>query len=201
MQTETPPDNLYAPPVAQVADLASSEQRNEFYVVATYKFFLLFFMTLGIYSLYWFYKHWANYRANHQESLWPIPRAIFAIFFTHSLFGKFDESLVKSGVTHRWSASSNAMWYVILLIITSGLDRLAARSIGSPLTDIASIVLLLPMAMPLHAGQQAANAACGDPKGTRNAHLTVANYIWLVIGFLLWALILVGLFLPAEDLA
>ena len=42
--------------------------------------------------------------------------------------------------------------------------------------------------------QKAANVACDDSEGLSNSQLTAANIAWLVVGGLLWALILYGLY-------
>ena len=49
--------------------------------------------------------------------------------------------------------------------------------------------------------QRAANIACGDPDAVENRHLTAANYLWLTLGMLFWALILLGLMLPEDPAA
>ena len=49
--------------------------------------------------------------------------------------------------------------------------------------------------------QRAANIACGDPAAHANRRLTVVNYLWLSLGGVLWALILLGLLLPGNPTA
>lgn len=183
--------NVYAPPVAVVADPPS--YAPEFYVVGRTKFLVLFTATLGMYLLYWFYKHWARYRAFRQVDLWPVPRAIFSIFFTHSLASEIDQSLVRSGTRFQWSPGVLAGGYVISQIVSTVCDRLAAREIGSPTTDIIGLLALLPMGYCLWRIQDAANRACGQPHGESNQRFTWANWLWIAFGVVLWGLILVGL--------
>ena len=192
-------DNVYAPPLARVGELAArTREAPEFYVVAPRKFLLLFFFALGLYQYYWLYQHWARYRAWHRESLWPVPRAIFSIFFMHSLNKKIDDALSRSGARHRWWPMACATGYVVFQIISSIFGRLSARSIGSPLSDIMSLALLIPVGGLLYATQKTANLACGDSAGSGNAHLGFANYTWIILGSLAWALALFGLTLPNE---
>lgn len=187
--------NPYAPPQAVVADTATPAT-DAFYVVSARKFTLLFFMTCGVYQIYWFYRHWRQYRAHSGESVLPIVRALFSIFFTHSLTGRIDD-VIRQGVhRHRWSPSVIATLVVILQIISNGLERMAARSFGSPTTDVLSLLSLLPLGGALWVIQSAANAACGDPRGRRNAKLTAANYAWIALGLLFWIFALVGLLAP-----
>lgn len=186
-------ENVYAPPASNVVDAAPDGVNDDFYVVAPFKFCLLFFVTLGLYQLYWFYMQWARYRRRTGATVWPLARTIFAIFFTHSLAQRLDEAVRARGASYAWSPSAAATIYVIAQIASSVFDRLSAREIGSPLTDLISIALLAPIGLSLLRLQRAANHASGDPRGDSNRHLTAANYVWLVIGALLWLMLLFGL--------
>jgi hypothetical protein len=64
--------------------------KMEFYAVSQKKFLIMYIGTLGLYSVYWFYKHWSLYKKSENEEMWPIMRSIFQIFFTHSLFSLFE---------------------------------------------------------------------------------------------------------------
>ena len=189
--------NVYAAPAAEI-HVPGDIDDAEFYLVGRRKFLLLYLFTLGVYQIYWFYRHWKHYRRYHHGSLWPIPRAIFAIFFTHALAGHIDRALTRTGARHRWSPMAVATYFVLFAIVSNILDRLSWREVGSPYTDWASLLMLLPLAAAMLAIQGAANAACGDPAGQRNARLTAANWIWLILGGAFWALALLGILLPAE---
>lgn len=191
--TTAEPDNLYAPPASIVTEPLGEAEAAQFYVVAPWKFLLLFFATLGLYSLYWFWRHWALQKRRYKLDIWPVPRAIFQIFFAHSLNREIDFRLGRVDAKYRWSPGAHATSFVVFSILSNVMDRLSAASIGSPYTDGLSIVALLPLAYSMLQAQKAANAACGDPQGLGNARLTAANYIWLILGFLLWAMAALGL--------
>ncbi len=185
--------NLYAPPASSVIDLAAEEDIPQFYVVAPTKFLMLFFATFSAYSLYWFWRHWTLQKRRYKLDLWPVPRAIFQIFFAHSLNREIDFRLKRVDSRYRWSPGTHATVFVIFTIAGNILDRLSTASIGSPYVDVASICTLIPAAYALLQAQKAANAACGDPKGATNARLTPVNYLWLILGMALWAVIGLGL--------
>ncbi len=63
-----------------------------FYVVSPKKFTVMYVGTLGFYGFYWMYKNWSIYRVASGEKIWPIARAIFFIFFLHSLCSKVTQS-------------------------------------------------------------------------------------------------------------
>lgn len=187
-------ENSFTPPVVAVDDAAPRSQSNEFYVVSARKFVLLFIATFGLYQVYWFYMHWARYRrVRKQQDVWPVARAIFPIFFTHSLTEEINDTTLRRSPAYRWSPQLAATGYVTASLASMVLDRLAAHSIGSPTTDLASLLMLAPSCMCLLAIQRAANVACGQPRGDTNASLNWANWIWLVMGALLWLVVGLGL--------
>ncbi|HEY9102235.1 hypothetical protein [Chitinimonas sp.] len=192
--------DAYAPPKAvlntgleggQAGELAAA---TPFFVVGKRKFVLLFLATLGTYRIYWFYKQWQAYKRVHGGSIWPVLRAIFTIFFAHSLFEAADREALRRGVRIGWEPRSLASTYVVVAIVSSVLDRLSNKDIGSPYTDILSLICLPIMCSVLVSAQGAINRACGDPEGEGNSKLTWANYIWLVIGALMWLVIGYGFY-------
>ncbi len=194
-------ENIYQPPKAEVStDNVGDTSSAEFYIVSRKKFLILYIMTLGLYSLYWFYKNWARYRDRHGVSIWPVPRAIFSIFFTHSLFRNVQSTLDEKGSTYRWAHSAMATLYVVTAILSHILDRMAMREIGSPITDFLSLGMLFLTTYALYQGQLAINVACEDPDGDSNSVITGANIAWIIFGALLWALVLVGIAVMLFDL-
>ena len=194
--------NVYAPPAAAVAELApAATALDEFYVVGKAKFVALFVATLGMYQVYWAYRHWRHYRRVHKEKMSPVVRAIFQIFFTHALTRSIDASLKASNRPAQWSPSVLASVFVVVQLVTAVLDRLAGNSIGSPTTDVLGLAMLLPMGLCMWAVQARANLACGDADGERNRRLTWANGLWIAAGGCLWLLALVGLLMSAGIIA
>jgi len=188
--------NIYAPPAAPVL-VADDDQPAALYVVSRTKFLLLFFLTLGVYELYWFYRNWKQHKLATGANLLPVMRGLFFIFFVHALFRVVQEKLARSGAEFAWSPRALAWWVVLLALLNAIADRLSTKGIGSPYTDLASFALLVPTGLVLARAQQAINLACGDPAGAANGKLTVANYLWMALGALLWLAALAGLLLPA----
>jgi hypothetical protein len=181
-------------PVADTADQVGTQNSGALYVVATEKFLVLYLVTLGLYSLYWFYKNWSLYKRTSRDDIWPIPRAFFQIFFVHHLCEIVNGRIVRKGLAHRWSSSAVPTTYVLFLLFGSIFDRLAAKGIGSPVTDVLSLLSLPVTAWALWKIQLAINLASGDPSGESNSELTKWNLVWITLGTALWALVLIGLF-------
>jgi hypothetical protein len=176
------------------AAAAAASEDNMFYVVSRRKLAILFIVTFGMYAVYWFYKNWSRYKhhaswtAEDRPRVWPVPRAIFVVFFIHSLFSKVKEYGREKPAVAAWDNNATATIMVLLYIAISILDRLAKRSIGLPYTDILSFVGMVPLLFTFLKAQAMINASCNDPEGKGNDKLTGANYVWIVIGGLLWVL-------------
>jgi len=178
-------DNVYKPPQSNLLQDSDTDTRK-FYVVSKTKLSVLFLTTFGIYVVYWFYVNWRNYKDATGQKLRPILRAIFYIFFTHSLFKKVDSELSLKELEFNWSPSIVATLFVFISIARDIFSSFSSNGIDSPLTDILSLVIL-PIALPfLLKAQDAINISQNDMKGESNCKFTVYNYLWIFVGALLW---------------
>ena len=71
---------------------------------------------------------------------------------------------------------------------------MSEKEIGSPVTDILSLAVTPFIGLSLAKGQAVANVAAGDALGESNSTLTAANWVWIVLGVLLWILSLIGIY-------
>ncbi|HYJ11149.1 MAG TPA: hypothetical protein VEX18_19135 [Polyangiaceae bacterium] len=167
------------------------------YVVAPTKFMILAFSTMGMYSLYWFYKNWSLQRHAYGLNIWPVPRAIFAVFFTHQLFRAIDTQAHERGYAPGWNANGQATLYVGLAVASYITGRFNdAANVGTALV-LLSLGLALAGTVPLFAAQKVANLVAGDVEGRSNASITAANAAVILIGLLLWTTVGAGVFLGA----
>ncbi len=177
------------PPVAPDA-----RQNARFYVVSSQKFLVLYFMTMGAYELYWFYKNWRLLRdSTNNAEIWPIARGVFAIFFVHALYREVAAKDPQHSRVINWSPSSSATMLVVLMIGSRLMERLSANDIGVPITNVLYLLSLVPLALLMWKAQYVINGVCGDPDGESNDHYTAANYCWIVLGAFVWLIVLAGL--------
>jgi len=191
-------DNVYQAPSAELLK-TEPEGGPAFYIVSTRKFWILFIATLSLYHLYWHYRHWSNYRSHSGTSLWPVPRALFSLFFVHSLFQKIDNRRAAIAPDYVWSPTVLATWFVISALANSVCSRLVEREIGLPYTLFAFIVSVPLTGWCMYRAQKAANRACQDPYGESNHRLTLINYVWLALFALAWALLITGVAVTYPD--
>jgi hypothetical protein len=194
--------DIYSPPKADLSEdaanklLADSQNNHEFYVVSSRKFLALFIATFGMYQIYWFYKNWTYYKQHHGDDMWPVVRAIFPIFFAHSLCNAIDASLKISGIKHKWSPSGVATIYVVLKLISTISDAISKKNANVTFVDYLIVALVPLIALQLHDAQVAINNACRQADGASNGKFTAANIAWIVLGVIFWCLVLIGLFVP-----
>jgi hypothetical protein len=169
----------------------------EFYVVSRFKFIILYSATLGLYGVYWFYKHWSLHKSAHGTRIWPIPRTIFSIFYAHSLFRLIYRKAVEADQSRRWRPNLYATIYVIFDIIWAASEALT--SFGGGVTAVIAIDLfsMIVIGKVFYEAQVNANIACADATGKSNSHITIANYVWIFLGWLLWVLYVLTLMIEA----
>lgn len=193
-------DNPYAAPNADLnMNTDNAAHTANFYVVSHKKFLVLMTVTFGLYSIYWFWKHWHTWKNTADPSIstdvniWPIPRALFNIFFIHSLFKKFHQiAEIKAGKGLP-NINNAATIYVLTAIFNSVSSKMLA---DLPIfLDFLSILIFLALFYwSLWQGQQQANIACNDEQGSGNDAFNGVNYVFIVLGVILWLLMLVGTF-------
>lgn len=185
-------ENPYSPPASNVELPVVESLSADYYVVAQKKFFILFLLTFGLYQFYWVYRNWNLYRLKTGENIWPVLRAIFSVFFYHSLFRKVQEKIQSSGRSFDWTPGTLATLTVILLLVINVADRVSMKTSQVSAADFVPMLLLLPRAVVLWKAQLAINFACHDAKGDSNARLTGLNYFWMVGGAMLLLMVVVG---------
>ena len=177
-------------------DTEAQAQSNqmEFYVVSLKKFLILFLGTFGFYTVYWFYKHWSLYKQSTNEEMWPVMRAIFSIFFIHSLFSLFEMKYTKKTGAAPRGINHLATIYVVFAIGCQICSNLSDNGYGNPYTMYLGLLVLPISCYVLYQAQSLANYAGEDVKGASNNRLTAINYFWLLLGAVFWLLILFGIY-------
>lgn len=169
-------DNIYAVPESSLHTINDLPVIQEFYVVSKLKFFLLFFCTMGIYGFYWNYRNWKQYKIANNEDMWPVARAIFSIFFTHSLYGIIDMRAVEKDSSYKWSPN---LW-ATLVVVSILADNISGRVSGNEvLVNLFIVINLIARVFFVFQAQKAANVACGDPNGKSNSQFSFLNFLWI----------------------
>ena len=180
-------DNPYKAPDAAPLDVNTSESSTNFFVVSRKKLTTLYILTFGLYGLVWFYENFKSIKRTAGESIRPVPRAIFSVFYTHGLFKRINVAAKAKEISVGWSHVSLASAFVILQILGQVLDQI------SEVAGLMMMVVFLPISAHILVQVQATvNAIQDDSIVEANNRFTIANYIWCVLGVVFWLLVLVG---------
>ncbi len=170
----------------------------EFFPVSEGKLLTLYILSFGLYGIYWFYKNWKLQQSKIDKKIYPVLRAVFSIFFTHSLFNRINNSAGNLPQKHRFNANVLATIFVGAIIISNIIDPVSLNT--SLLEDlpssgifITSLIIFLLSVYPLVVVQATVNRINNDMLGYLNHKYSLWNYLLIVLGALFWLMLAMGL--------
>ncbi len=165
----------FQPPVVAVG-----EGVPLYFPVSTTKLVVLSVCTLGLYQLYWFYKHWQQIKQNERSDISPFWRTFFTIFYLRPLLRSIKDTAELYGVEAKFNP-------LTLTLVFLGLNL--CGNVGS-----AGWIISLFAIVPLIVAQGVANQIneATAPGHDRNDTFTGGNIAAIIIGGLLLALSLFG---------
>ena len=174
------------------------EGQLQYFPVSEGKLITLYLLSFGLYGVYWFYKNWTLQQPRMSKKIFPLMRAIFSIFFTHSLFRRINKSAEGLEDKHKFNANLMATFFVAAVIIGNFIDRI---SLGSDVLEvlpentmiILSLIIFLLSAYPLATVQATVNRINNDMLGYLNHKYSLWNYLLIVVGSILWLMVVLGL--------
>ena len=170
----------------------SKSTDSKFLYIPENRLIALGIITLGLFEIYWMYKNWSYIKERDNLDIMPFWRAIFGIFFMHSLLRNIEEDNEMNLITEStFSGSSLATYWVVMMVIgnVSGkFDDILINTIGL-LISIPSIICLLPVQKYINRVNNLSN-----PEFTYTGWST-GQIVCLVIGIPLFTLVLIGIFL------
>ena len=178
--------------------VGTGENTLQYFPVSEGKLITLYILSFGLYGVYWFYKNWTLQQPRLDKKIFPVMRAVFSIFFTHSLFKLISQSAANLDRKHRFNANLMATIFVAAVVISNILDRVSVNS-GMPdtLSDntmiIISLIIFLLSSYPLVVVQATVNRLNNDILGFLNHRYSAWNYLLIITGGLLWLMLLLGL--------
>jgi hypothetical protein len=181
-------DNLYAPPKAEVADVASmgNDAEVRFFSVSPVKLVVMSFCTLGLYQIYWFYKHWVLIKERSEPDIIPWGRALFGVFWCYSCFDFIRKDEQHLQVEPTLPAGPLAAAWVIATLTSRLPDPFYLLGLLAPL-------LLIPVQRHVnHINSLVA------PDHNKNTRFSAWNWLAVAIGVVLFVLIIVGLAQPTQ---
>lgn len=159
--------------------------KQQFFVVSPKKLAIMAFFTFGWYWWFCFHRSWVLHKAATGERVLPFMRALFALFFIYPLYSRVDKKICQAGRSYTWSPAA----LVVMLFFASMMFFVLDHGLWVAHPGFA--VLWFFLANGLHVlvitrAQCAINFCEGDDKGLSNSTLSVANWLWMSFGLLVW---------------
>jgi hypothetical protein len=177
--------NPYASPTSPV-DAITTDRAGApvFFPVSTFKLVVMSVCTLGLYEVYWFYMNWRIVRQRDRSSIWPVPRAIFGVFFCFSLFDRIRREGVARSVGDAPAMGPLAACWIVLTMLWKLPDPYS-------MVSLFAVVALIPV-------QRHANLinAKASPGLAENRRFSALNWVGIVLGGLLLLAAIVGMSMP-----
>lgn len=197
MENSSTPKEIsaYQAPEAELLDDNNSiNETVPFFAVSLTKLNVMYLATFGMYTVVWFYQNWKLQQAEMSKKIRPVWRAIFSIFFTHSLFERIHQKSQEKGLQD-WGYQGLATFFVLFAIIGSISDKIFDKVESlSAFAPLAIIISLLPL-MSLYQAQKRVNHINDDIEGSLNSNFSAVNIIFIVLGGLWWVLVIFGSFI------
>ncbi|MEM9217574.1 MAG: hypothetical protein AAGD25_24950 [Cyanobacteria bacterium P01_F01_bin.150] len=165
---------------------STAENVEGYFVISTTKFILMSLCTFGFYEVYWMYKNWKYIKIREQSDIMPFWRAFFSGIWTFSLGRKIKDHSAKVSAEIDLHPDSIGVLY----LLTGALWRLP-----DPF-GLLSCLSFIPL-LSLQAGASKVNQVL-EIRTNKYYNFSTTNYLILAFGTLLWLLIVVGAFIPAE---
>ena len=176
----------------------AGENETPFFPVSEGKLITLYLLSFGLYGIYWFQQNWKRQQPMMDKKIYPVWRAVFSIFFTHSLFKRIDQQAIHLPQQHKFNANVLATFFVAAIVVSNVIDRLSMNTdtvqsmINNTLT-VTSLVLFLFSAYPLAKVQATVNRINKDMLGYLNHKYSVWNYVLIILGSVFWLMLVMGL--------
>ena len=179
------------------SDNSRYRKSTVFFPVSEGKLITLYILSFGLYGVYWFYKNWSLQQGAMEKKIYPMWRAIFYIFFTHSLFNRIHQNATHLRNEHKFNASLLATIFVAAIVVSNILDRLSINTglmenTSNTVTSIISFALFFLSTYPLVKVQATVNRINNDILGYLNHKYSLWNYVLIVLGSVAWLLMAMG---------
>lgn len=156
-----------------------------FFAVGTLKLVTMIIGTFGLYQIYWMYRHWQAIRTRTGEEMWPIARAIFAIFFFHALVREVNESANAQRIHDDLPVGGLTVLFILFTF---------SQRLPDPAWLVCFFVFVPLLIVQKRAGMINASVA---PHADTNARIRGWNWAAIFIGLPLFVFAVWGTFLPA----
>lgn len=155
--------------------------------------FLWTFFSLGLYGIYWSYRHWKEVGERDKRNTHPILATIFLLFTIYPLMLNFQRLYIKDGV--KLYPGTLATIYALVSLGSYALSRLPS----GPYYALALIGSLLIGAAVFAYAQHAINKSIAVKAGKAKRY-SGGELAWIIVGVILFLPTIAGSFIPQSTI-
>jgi len=179
MSADKPNDTSNGPQLYKTIEI-----EPPFFAVSLFKLAIMSIFTAGIYEIYWFYRNWRIIKVREKSNIAPGVRSVFSIFFCYQCFSRIYKYGAQIGIHSIASPIALATGWVLISILAQ------IREQWLPYYLLSFIYLL-----PVQAHVNRINVAV-HPRHAENFKFSRSNWVVIVIGTIMWALVIIGINQP-----
>ena len=106
-------------PTLATETVADSVLAPTYFAVSPLKLLVMSTCTLGLYEIYWYYKHWCSVKEREKSDIAPLGRAFFAFIFCYSLFKRIQATGQSHNIPRTIAPGPLAAGFILLSVFTS----------------------------------------------------------------------------------
>jgi len=196
---DDPAVNPYAAPAAELqhAPAAEASQRAAFYAMSPRKAAVMSFLTMSIYELCFWWRHWRTRREGGEDVnvFW---RTAFAAFYAYPFKNTVSVGLAQHGAPLHWLLNAMPTLYMLSYLIDNALARLESQHwIWFALSVSMNVLRSLLLAVLQKSVNQVLEA--NGYRGPVNRGATVRTYLMAALGLLIWVSTIAAFLFPETN--
>jgi hypothetical protein len=192
-----PDTNPFEAPAAALEPTPRAERTvvpvatQPFFAVGVRKLWIMTIVTFGLYTVFWFERHFRFQKRLNGEDSWPVLRAIFAVLFAQDLFLRVAAN---SAAEPPWQASRLAWQFGLSAVFGNVMSRIPG---DHPVTAWLSALSVVGIGLATTRCQAVVNTSLRDQGFTSdlNEGLSVLNWLAILVGGTLLLVSLLDLFM------
>lgn len=155
-----------------------------FFAVSLFKLAIMSIFTAGIYEIYWFYRNWRIIKVREKSNIAPGVRSVFSVFFCYQCFSRIYKYGDQIGMHSIVPPTAFAAGWILISILAQIREQWL-------LYYLLSFIYLLPVQAHVNRINEAAH-----PRHAENSKFSRSNWVVIVIGAIIWALVIIGINQP-----
>lgn len=154
-----------------------------FFPVSPKKLAIMSICTFGIYEIYWFYRNWKFLKESIGLNIRPFWRALFRLFFCHSLFENINNAAQERNIRESYKPWQLASAYILLIFTQRAPDPIW-------LITFFTFVPLITVQNVINALNQ------NQPKQIIDSKFSKLNIFGIIVGAIAWCFLILGMISP-----